>query len=68
MTNKEYWKRFLASAGEPWEQQAAPQLRDVIKREHDKGRPRDEAPEKWGPVIEEMIWRDFSPKISDFDG
>jgi hypothetical protein len=37
---------------------AVPPLRDVLKREHDeilKGRPRDEALEKWGPGIEAQI-------------
>jgi hypothetical protein len=39
---------------------AVPPLRDVLKREHDetlRGRPRDEALEKWGADIEEQILR-----------
>jgi len=41
---------------------AVPPLRDVLKREHDetlRGRPRDEALEKWGAEIEEQILRDL---------
>jgi hypothetical protein len=43
------------------EQSAVPHLRDVLKREHDEaqGRPRNEALEKWGPAIAEMIERDM---------
>jgi hypothetical protein len=44
------------------ERAASPQLRDVLKREHDeslKGRPRDVAREKWGDETEEMILRDL---------
>ncbi len=46
-----------------WEESAVPQLRDVLRREQDeylKGRPRDVALEKWGPEIEEQIWRDLA--------
>jgi hypothetical protein len=41
---------------------AVPPLRDVLMREHDetlRGRPRDEALEKWGADIEEQIVRDL---------
>ena len=41
---------------------ALPHLRDVLKREHDerlKGRPTDEALEKWGADIEAEILRDL---------
>ena len=41
---------------------AAPHLRDILKREHDEileGRPRDMALEKWGAEIEEQIMRDL---------
>ena len=43
------------------ERSAVPHLRDVLKREHNEAqkRPRNEAVEKWGPTIEEMIERDI---------
>jgi hypothetical protein len=44
------------------ERTAIPLLREVLRREHDeilKGRPRNEALEKWGSEIEEMILRDL---------
>jgi len=43
------------------ERSAVPPLRDVLKREHDEaqGHPRNEALEKWGPIIEEEIERDL---------
>lgn len=39
------------------ERTAVPQLRDVLKREHDEAqkRPRNIALEKWGPLIEAEI-------------
>jgi len=44
------------------ERSAVPPLRDVLRREHDeilRGRPRDEALEKWGADLEERILRDL---------
>jgi hypothetical protein len=44
-----------------WERCAAPNLRDVLRREYDemlKGRPCNVALGKWGPECEEMIERD----------
>ena len=44
------------------ERSAVPHLRDVLKRERDerlKGRPRDEALEKWGAEIEAEILHDI---------
>jgi hypothetical protein len=43
------------------EQANMPPLRDVLKREYDEeqNRPRNEALEKWGPMIEEEIERDL---------
>jgi hypothetical protein len=42
------------------ERSAIPHLRDVLKREHNEARPRNEALEKWGPMIEEEIMRDMA--------
>jgi hypothetical protein len=45
------------------ERSAAPDLRDVLRREYDeilKGRPRDVALEKWGAEIEAQIERDLA--------
>ena len=41
------------------ERSGEPHLRDILKREHDHPRPRNEALEKWGPKIEEEITRDL---------
>jgi hypothetical protein len=42
------------------ERSAIPHLRDVLKREYNEARPRNEALEKWGPMIEEEIMRDLA--------
>jgi hypothetical protein len=50
-----------------WERSAIPSLRDILRREHDellKGRPRDEALEKWGANIEAEILLDLQ-KLAD---
>ncbi len=43
------------------ERSAVPHLRDMLKREYDEAqkRPRNEALEKWGPMIEDEILRDL---------
>jgi hypothetical protein len=44
------------------ESSAVPPLREVLKREYGerlKGRPRDEALEKWGAEIEEVLMREL---------
>jgi hypothetical protein len=53
-----------------WERSAVPLLRDVLRCEHDellKGRPRDEALEKWGADIEADIVNDLG-KLRDAGG
>jgi hypothetical protein len=53
-----------------WERSAVRTLRDVLRREHDellKGRPRDEALEKWGAAIEADILDDLG-KLRDAGG
>jgi hypothetical protein len=57
----EFYEIMHRSMERAREQAAAPPLRDVLKREHDEAqrRPRNEALEKWGPIIEEQIERDL---------
>jgi hypothetical protein len=57
----EFYKIMRRSMEAARERCAEPHLRDVLKREHDEaqGRPRNEALEKWGPVIENEIERDL---------
>jgi len=42
-----------------WERSGLLPLRDILKREHDEAqrRPRNEALEKWGPLLEDEILR-----------
>ena len=44
-----------------WERAAEPHPRDLMKEEHNRSltRPRNEALEKWGPLIEEWIESDL---------
>ncbi len=60
-TNEFYENMRRRSMQAAQEQAAAPPLRDILKREYNEaqGRQRNEALEKWGPTIEEMIERDM---------
>jgi hypothetical protein len=60
MAEDDMSKEEKAAMEAAWERSAGPYLRDVIKREHNEARPRDEALEKWGPMIEEEIMRDLA--------
>jgi len=57
----EFYKVVRRSMEEARERSGIPPLRDVLKREYDEAqkRPRNEALEKWGSAIEEMIERDM---------
>ena len=57
----EFYENMCRSMQAAREQAAAPPLRDVLKREYDESqsRPRNEALEKWGPMIEAEIERDL---------
>ena len=57
----EFYENMRQSLEAAREQAAAPPLRDVLKREYDEAqkRPRNEALEKWGPMIEAEIERDL---------
>jgi hypothetical protein len=59
MTNHESDEKQEALMEAARERSAVPPLRDILKREHNEARPRDEALEKWGPMIEEGIWREL---------
>jgi hypothetical protein len=59
MADDEMTKEEEAAMEAAHERSALPQLRDVLKREHDEARPRNEALEKWGPMIEDKIMRDL---------
>ena len=56
---EEFYEIMRRSMARARERCAEPHLRDVLKREHDEAqaRPRNEALEKWGPMIEEEIER-----------
>ena len=41
------------------ERTALPHLRDILKREHDEMRQRNEALEKWGPALDAELLRDL---------
>ena len=57
----EFYENMRRSMQVAREQVAVPPLRDVLKREYDDAqkRPRNEALEKWGPMIEAEIERDL---------
>jgi hypothetical protein len=59
--SKEFYEIMRRSMEVARERSAVPPLRDVLKREHDEAqrRPRNEALEKWGPMIEAEIERDL---------
>jgi hypothetical protein len=59
MPDNDMSKEEEAAMEAAWERSAGPYLRDVIKREHNEARPRDEALEKWGPMIDDKIMRDL---------
>jgi hypothetical protein len=61
MVQDEKQSELDAAMEAAWERNAAPQPRDILKREYDrilKGHQRDVALEKWGPELDEMMARD----------
>jgi hypothetical protein len=57
----EFYENMRRSMQSAREEAAVPPLRDVLKREYDdaQNRPRNEALEKWGLMIEAEIERDL---------
>jgi hypothetical protein len=67
MANNEERKRLWRAIAEARQNPGVLHLRDMIKREHDEAqkRPRNEALEKWGAIIEEQMQRDMQRQERD---